>query len=65
VPERHGAKTHAVLDVLVFVQIPDVASLTAPDEGRRGLRILIVAFGVRVRASGYQLVRGTLERARC
>src|SRR5262249_44813564 len=43
VAERDGTKTHAVLNILIAVEIPDVTAFAARNESRCKVRILIVA----------------------
>src|SRR5579863_6749353 len=64
VAKRHGAQAHAVLDELVAVEIPRMASLSAHHEPRRFHRKLIVALGISVRAAGNQLMRVRLQCTR-
>ena len=52
--ERHGAKAHTELDEFVPVRIPYVGTGTARDHSRGEHRKLVVAFGIRVRASGHR-----------
>src|SRR5262245_2421611 len=55
--ERDRSQTHAVLDVAIAVEIPDMTAFAAHDEGRRLARELIVALGVSVGAARDQAVR--------
>ena len=50
--ERHRTQTHAILDELVAVQVPDMAATPPLNEGRGQLGKLVVAFRVGVAAAG-------------
>jgi hypothetical protein len=51
-PKTDGAVAHAVLNVLVAINVPDVTTEATGDEGRCGLRVLVITFGVRVTSPG-------------
>jgi hypothetical protein len=51
VPEPDGAKTHAIFDEFIAVDIPHPAAFAARDESGRKQRILIVALCISVAAS--------------
>ena len=64
VPERDRAQPHAVLDVLVAVQVLDPGALAADEDRRHALRVLVRPPGVGVRTAGHQLVQARLRRVR-
>jgi hypothetical protein len=53
--------SHPVLNVGISLEILHVAALASRDKGGRKDRILIITFGVRVSASGYEVVGASLE----
>src|SRR5690606_29836259 len=61
--ERHRSQTHAVLDELVAVHVPDVTALAPDDEPRRLHGELIVPLGIRVSPAGDEAM-GTLRQLR-
>jgi hypothetical protein len=54
VAQRHRAQAHAVLDVLVAVRVPHVATEPALEDGGRQLRVLVGTLRVRVCATRHQ-----------
>jgi hypothetical protein len=51
VPEPDGAKTHAILDEFVAIDVPHPAAFAPRDETGREQRILIVALRIGVAAA--------------
>ena len=55
VPQRDRPEPRAVLDVLVAVDVPDVAAAAPRDDRRQALGVLVLALGVRVGASRHEV----------
>ena len=64
VAERHGSQSHAVLEILVAVDIPH-ARILAPDQNRQHVGgILVVTLGVGMSAAGNETVQTLGQRER-
>ncbi len=64
VPEPDGTQTHAVLDELVAVGIPDTTARSPGEHSRRQCGKLVGALGIGVAATGHEVSEPVAERSR-